>query len=667
VPEFSLPPVADPLRSGGLADSVYEKAVSDPDLAQLAIRRGPGDGDWHEVTTAAFRDHVLSLARGLLADGLQFGDRVAVMTGARYEWTLFAYALWSIGAQIVPLYPSSSPGQLRWVLSTSRACAIVVENEEDAMTLGSICGDLVGMRRIWQLDAGCVRQLTLVGRAVPDALVHQHRCTVTPRSTAAVVYTSGTTGRPRGCVLTHSNLAAQCDTIIAGWGGLMARPGEQPSLLGFLPVGHVYGLMVTVLCLRGGILLGHQRDLGARELLPALASFRPTCVFAVPYVYEQLYAGARMAAGEEGREEHFDQAMELAVRYAELAEARSLGRGPGPGPGMRARHARYDRQVYRKMRSALGGRVRNVVSGGSTISRELSLMLRGCGITVYSCYGLTETAGAITAQPPGRSRTGTVGRPLPGSAVRIADDDEVWVRGASVFARYEADPRATETALRGRWLATGDMGRLEDGYLTITGRKKDIITTSAGGSVAPLPLEARLRAHPLIAQALIVGENRPYVSALITLDPEAMEHWRRGRGQVRGSARDQGHPQGRGRGEGPVERLGGGRSGRERGKEGPEGRREKESPEGRRGHKGPDGRRGDSLAEELEREIGRAVAAINSAVSRTESIRAFRILAEGFTVDNGLLTPSLKPRRDAITRTYAAEISELYARQAGLG
>ncbi|GAB7033295.1 AMP-dependent synthetase/ligase [Streptomyces sp. NPDC021749] len=654
--DISVPALAAPLRTGGLADSVFDTAAHQPDFVQLARRDDRAPDGWREVTAREFRDEVMALARGLLADGIRPGARVALMSRTRYEWTLFSCALWAIGGELVPVYPTASAEQLRCILNGAQVTAIVVEHEAHAMTVAEACDARSRLRRLWQLDLDCLQRLTEEGTRVPEADVHRLRHAVTPGSTAAIVHTSGTTGRPRGCVITHANLAAECDTLYAGWGGLLAPPGERPSLLAFLPFAHVYGLVAQVACLRGGVKLAHQPDPSSEELLPALASFRPTFLFAVPHVFEKLCARARLAAERAGRRRTFDAAMTVAVRYAEAQAAQARGTGRGPDPFLRARHALYDRLVYSRIRDLLGGRVRTAVSGGSPLLRELGLLFAGIGITVYDGYGLTETSGAITAQPPGRVRFGTVGLPLPGSAVHLALDGEVWVRGPVVFAGYLDEEEGADTGdgvggdgavpggrhrrgagpgngrspgadrgpggghdpgsgLYDGWLPTGDLGHLDDdGYLVITGRKKDIIITSNGKSVAPLGLEQRLCAHPLISQCVVVGDNRPYVTALITLDPEALAQWRKLRG---------------------------------------------EPEEGGAGGGGADA--GPSPEEQLQAEVRRAVARANASVSRAESIRAFRVLPGEFSQQSGLVTPSMKLRRAAIVRAYAAEIDALYA------
>jgi long-chain acyl-CoA synthetase len=462
---------------------------------------------------------------------------------------------------------------------------------------------------VWQLDSGALDELARRGEHIPLTTVDSLRRIVLPDSTAAVAYTSGTSGRPLGCALSHRGLASPCDILLAGWGHTAAPPGEQPSVLAFLPFSHVYGLMIQGLCVRGGILMGHEPDLSQEALVTALASFRPTYLHAVPSVYEKIYKNFLRAAQQAGRGALFERAAQTARDFATAVERQRLGRGSGPGLDLRLQHAVFERTVYRKLRAALGGRVHRATSGGSPLHRDLSLFYEGIGIYVHDGYGLTETSGGLTMQPLGRERSGTVGQALPGTEIRVADDGEILVRGPSVFQGYVNDDGATRAALRGGWLATGDLGHLDgDGYLTITGRKKDVIITSSGKSVSPALLEQRLRMHPLVHQAVVVGDNRPCVGALITLDPDFLAHWRGGL-MLQGDAPSR------------------------------------------------EAREENALRDEL----GRAVAAANSAVSRSESIRVFRVLPQPFDQTNGLLTPSMKLRRDSIVQHYATEIDAMYA------
>ncbi|RDG36440.1 long-chain fatty acid--CoA ligase [Streptomyces corynorhini] len=591
---------------GGLADVVFDHARSDP--GRVALGRKDEEGHWHDVTSAGFRDEVLALAKGLLAHGVRFGDRVAIMSRTRYEWTLFDFALWSVGARPVPVYPTSSAEQVHWILHDAEVSACLVEHGDHAMTVGSVIDRLPRLDRLWQLDAGALEELFAAGAGLDDETVHRHRRAVTPDSVATVIYTSGTTGRPKGCVLTHSHFMFETDTVLAHWEPVFrGAPGDEASTLLFLPLSHVFGRMIEVAAIRGRVKLGHQPIMRASELLPDLAAFRPSFVLAVPYIFEKLYHAARRKAETEGRAAVFDKAVEVAVRYAEAVEQRVFGLGPGPSAGLRMRHRFFDKAVYGKVRAALGGRVGHAMSGGSAMDRRLGLFLAGAGVSVYEGYGLTESCAAATANPPGLARYGTVGQPIPGTSVRIAADGEVWLRGGQVFAGYLDDPGATRAVLRDGWLATGDLGALdEDGYLTITGRKKEILVTSGGKSVAPMALEERVRTHPLVAQCIVVGNDRPYIAALVTVDPEAVEHWLAIRGRPRLP---------------PVELV------RDR---------------------------------DLEQEIRRAVVAANTAVSQAESIRTFRILAHPFSEEDGLLTPSLKLKRRAIEEAYSVEVDALY-------
>ncbi|MFD9905500.1 AMP-dependent synthetase/ligase [Streptomyces sp. NPDC059063] len=606
--EFTNPPLASAPRVGGLADAVFDHALEDPVRVVLARKADEGDGGWRDVTSAEFRDEVLALAKGLLAQGVRFGDRVAIMCRTRYEWTLFDFALWTVGAQVVPVYPTSSAEQVFWMLHDAQVTAAMVEHEDHAMTIGSVVDRLPLLRRLWQLDGDAVRELMDAGRELDEEVVHRHRRAVTPDSVATVIYTSGTTGRPKGCVLTHANFMFEVDTMVERWEPVFhSKRGDEAATLLFLPLAHVFGRMVQVAAVRGRVKLGHQPSLSAAALLPDLAAFRPTFILAVPYIFEKVFNAARRKAEREGRAGAFDKAVEAAVKYADAMEAKAFGTGPGPSAALRMQHQVFDKLVYAKVREAMGGRVRHAMSGGSGMDRRLGLFFAGAGVTVFEGYGLTESTAAATANPPERTRYGTVGQAIPGTTVHIADDGEVWLRGGHVFQGYLNDKKATDAALHDGWLATGDLGALdEDGYLTITGRKKEILVTSGGKSVSPAQLEERVRDHPLVAQCLVVGNDRPYIAALVTLDAEAVEHWLAMRRKPPMTPADLVHD--------------------------------------------PD----------LETEVRRAVVAANTLVSQAESIRTFRILAHQFTEEHGLLTPSLKLKRKAIEQAYATEVEALY-------
>ncbi|MFI1472350.1 AMP-dependent synthetase/ligase [Streptomyces wuyuanensis] len=591
---------------GGLADAVFDHARTDP--GRVALGRKDDEGEWRDVTSAEFRDEVLALAKGLLAQGVRFGDRVAIMCRTRYEWTLFDFALWAVGAQSVPVYPTSSAEQVLWMLHDAEVSACMVEHEDHAMTIGSVIDRLPHLKRLWQLDKGAVDELVAAGAHIDDDVVHRHRRAVTPESTATVIYTSGTTGRPKGCVLTHANFMYETETLVGRWEPVFhSKPGDEAATLLFLPLAHVFGRMVEVAAILGRVKLGHQPVLQATALIADLASFRPTFILAVPYIFEKVFNAARRKAEAAGKAGPFDKAVDVAVRYAEAVEHRAFGLGPGPSASLRLQHQFFEKVVYTKVREAMGGRVRHAMSGGSAMDRRLGLFFAGAGVTVFEGFGLTESSAAATANPPERTKYGTVGQPIPGTTVHIAEDGEVWLHGPQLFSGYLNDPKATDAVLKDGWLATGDLGALdEDGYLTITGRKKEILVTSGGKSVSPIGLEERVRAHPLVAQCIVVGNDRPYIAALVTVDHEAVEHWlaMRNRPPMK-----------------PVDLV-----------------------------RDPD----------LEMEIRRAVVAANTLVSQAESIRTFRILAHPFSEEHGLLTPSLKLKRKAIETAYATEVDALY-------
>lgn len=597
---MSAPPV------GGLADVVFEHAEEDP--RHIALGRKDDSGHWRDVTAGAFRDEVLALAKGLLAQGIRFGDRVAIMSRTRYEWTLFDFALWTIGAQVVPVYPTSSAEQCMWMLYDAEVTAAVVEHEDHAMTIATVIDRLPHLRGLWQLDSGIVQDLYDAGAHLDDEIVHRHRKAVTPDSVATIIYTSGTTGRPKGCVISHGNFMWEADTVIERWEPVFhSKRGDEVATLLFLPLAHVFGRMVEVAAIRGRVRFGHQPQLNASALLPDLAAFRPTFILAVPYIFEKVFNAAQRKAEKDGKAGPFEKAVDVAVKYAEAVEAKAWGIGPGPSAGLRMQHQLFDKLVYAKVRAAMGGRIRNAMSGGSAMDRRLGLFFAGAGVQIYEGYGLTESTAAATANPPERTRYGTVGLPVPGVTVHIADDGEIWLHGENVFQAYLNNPKATDETLHDGWLGTGDLGSLdEDGYLTITGRKKEILVTSGGKSVSPGLLEERVRDHPLINQCIVVGNDRPYVAALITLDHEAVEHWLAMRNKPQMSPAALVHDA------------------------------------------------------DLETEVRRAVVAANTLVSQAESIRTFRILAQPFTEEHGLLTPSLKLKRKAIENAYGTEVEALY-------
>ncbi|MFG2436033.1 AMP-dependent synthetase/ligase [Streptomyces sp. NPDC048508] len=604
--EFTTPPLASAPPVGGLADVVFEYAQEDP--LRIALGRKDERGEWRDVTAAEFRDEVLALAKGLLAQGVRFGDRVAIMCRTRYEWTLFDFALWTVGAQVVPVYPTSSAEQVFWMLHDAQVSAVMVEHEDHAMTIATVVDRLPALQQLWQLDAGAVHELYEAGAHIDDDVVHRHRRAVTPESTATIIYTSGTTGRPKGCVLSHENFMFEADTVIERWEPVFhSKRGDEAATLLFLPLAHVFGRMVQVAAVRGRVKFGHQPQLNAAALLPDLAAFRPTFFLAVPYIFEKVFNAARRKAEKEGRSGPFEKAVDVAVRYADAVESKAWGIGPGPSASLRMQHQVFDKLVYSKVRAAMGGRVKHAMSGGSAMDRRLGLFFAGAGVVIYEGYGLTESTAAATANPPELTRFGTVGQAIPGTTVHIADDGEIWLHGGNVFQGYLNNDKATDATLHDGWLATGDLGSLdEDGYLTITGRKKEILVTSGGKSVSPGVLEERVRDHPLVAQCIVVGNDRPYIAALVTLDSEAVEHWLQMRGKPQLAA-------------------------------------------------------GDLVRDaDLETEVRRAVVAANTLVSQAESIRTFRILAHQFTEEHGLLTPSLKLKRKAIEKAYTTEVEALY-------
>ncbi|MEU1270249.1 AMP-dependent synthetase/ligase [Streptomyces sp. NPDC005799] len=608
VRETSVPPLVPPPTHGSLADLPFDNADAAPD-ARVLSRRAE-DGGWADVTAAEFARQVLGLAKGLISEGLVPGDRIAVMARTIYEWTLLDFAAWAAGLVTVPIYPTSSVFQTRWILQDSGAVALVTENAGQAAALGPELSQLPDLRHMWIVEKGHLDRLAELGQPVPDQEVGVRRGMLVPDTLATVIYTSGTTGRPKGCVLTHGNFLSEVDNAIELLYPIFKSKADNPSTLLFLPMSHVFGRMVAIACVRARVRLGHAPSLQAEDLLADLAAFRPTFLLVIPYMLEKVFNNARAKAESGGRVSVFDRAVNVAVRHAEATEARHAGTGSGPSTALKAARTFYDPLVYRRIRNAMGGRIRHIISGGSPLGRRLAAFYAGAGMEIYEGYGLTESTGAATVTPPLKSRLDTVGWPLPGTRVRIAADGEILLSGGQIFRGYW-DPHGGGVipSQTDGWFPTGDIGRLdEEGYLTITGRKKEILITAGGKNMAPAPLENWLRQHPLISQVMVVGDRRPYIAALITLDMDGLSHWRRMNGK---------HPV-------PPELL--------------------------------------ADDEELREVLQRAVDEANKLVSRPESIRRFAVLPRDFTEAEGHLTPSMKLRRDVVLRDFEAEVEGLYAR-----
>ncbi|MEU3334009.1 AMP-dependent synthetase/ligase [Streptomyces sp. NPDC002144] len=608
VRETSVPPLVPPPTHGSLADLPFDNADAAPD-ARVLSRRAE-DGGWADVTAAEFARQVLGLAKGLISEGLVPGDRIAVMARTIYEWTLLDFAAWAAGLVTVPVYPTSSVFQTRWILQDSGAVALVTENAGQAAALGPELNQLPDLRHMWIVEKGHLDRLAELGQPVPDQEVGVRRGMLVPDTLATVVYTSGTTGRPKGCVLTHGNFLSEVDNAIELLYPIFKSKADDPSTLLFLPMSHVFGRMVAIACVRARVRLGHAPSLQAEDLLADLAAFRPTFLLVIPYMLEKVFNNARAKAESGGRVSVFDRAVNVAVRHAEATEARHAGTGSGPSTALKAARTFYDPLVYRRIRNAMGGRIRHIISGGSPLGRRLAAFYAGAGMEIYEGYGLTESTGAATVTPPLKPRLDTVGWPLPGTRVRIAADGEILLSGGQIFRGYW-DPHGGGVipSQTDGWFPTGDIGRLdEEGYLTITGRKKEILITAGGKNMAPAPLENWLRQHPLISQVMVVGDRRPYIAALITLDMDGLSHWRRMNGK---------HPV-------PPELL--------------------------------------VDDEELREILQRAVDEANKLVSRPESIRRFAVLPRDFTEAEGHLTPSMKLRREVVLRDFEAEVEGLYAR-----
>jgi len=597
VREINVPALVTADPAANLTELVSRAAAEAPDAVLFSRPAAAGGGGWEDVTSTAFLAEVTRLAKGLVAAGVEPGDRVALMSKTRYEWTLTDFAIWFAGAVTVPVYETSSAEQVSWILSDSSAVAVVTETSAHSATVEQVRGDLPALASVWSIDAGALDQLAGGGAGVADEEIDRRRATLRGDSVATLIYTSGTTGRPKGCELTHANFRELALNAVAYLSEVVCVDGASTLL--FLPLAHVFARFVQVLCVAARARMGHSPDV--KNLIDDLGEFRPTFVLAVPRVFEKIYNSAEATAGAGGRGRVFRAAVETAIAWSTAQEK------GGPGLALRARHVLFDRLVYGKLRDRLGGRIQYAVSGGAPLGPRLGHFFRGAGIVVLEGWGLTETTAPAAVNTPSQIRIGTVGRPLPGVAVRVGDDGELLVRGVNVLKGYFNNPEATAEALEDGWFHTGDLGEIDEaGFVRITGRKKEIIVTAGGKNVAPTILEDRLRAHVLVSQSMVVGDQRPFIGALVTLDAEMLPSWLSNNGKpaldVAAAAQD------------------------------------------------PD----------VHAEIQKAVDTANLAVSKAESIRKFLVLDTDFTEAGGHLTPKLSLKRAVVLKEFASQVESLY-------
>ena len=599
--EYTVPETVAVSEEENLTDMVWANAERFGSVVSFQRRV---DGTWVDLTARDFAEQVAAVAKGLIAAGVQVGDRVALMSKTRFEWTLLDFAIWSAGAIVVPIYETSSAEQVEWIVSNSAASAVIVETAAHRSAVDGVVDRMPEVRHVWQIDGpagpdapGIVDELAALGAEVSDADLSYRRHAARADDVATIVYTSGTTGRPKGCELTHRNFLAE----IRGAGVAfpqLTTPGN--SLLLFLPLAHVLARVIALVAVYNRLTVGHTADV--KNLVGDLGTFRPTFVVAVPRVFEKVYNTAKQTAHSTGKGKIFDAAEATAVAYSEALDS------GGASIGLRLKHALFDRLVYTRLKAALGGRCIAAVSGGAPLGERLAHFFRGIGVPVLEGYGLTETSAAACVNTEAHFRVGTVGRPLAGTSVRIAEDSEILIKGDVVFTGYWDNEAATKEALEDGWFHTGDLGQLDsEGFLKITGRKKEIIVTAGGKNVSPAVLEDRLRAHPLISQVMVVGDKRPFIGALVTIDEEFFPTWKAQ-------------------------------------------------------HDLPAPATVGELARHpvLVAEVQQAIDEANQAVSKAEAIKKFRILPVDFTEEGGEMTPSLKLRRAVVAKTYAGDIEAIY-------
>ena len=592
--EITIPSIIPTAVAGNLTNLIAERAWFEPE--RVVVSRPLGDG-WQAVTAKEYEAEIRSVAKGLIASGISIGDRVAIMAKTRYEWTVLDFAIWYAGAVPVPIYETSSAEQVDWILSDSSAVAVIVETPALVELVKPVMP--AGCKNIWNITDNALATLITAGKSISDDEISKRREALKPETLATLIYTSGTTGKPKGVHLTHGNFLSECGNVVNGASDLFLKPGGSTLL--FLPVAHVFGRMVQIGAITAGLHLAHCSDI--TKLPTDLGSFKPTFVLAVPRIFEKIFNGAESKAEAAGKGKIFHKAVEVAVAYSIAMD------GKGISPILKVQHALFDKLVYSKIRAGLGGRVEAAISGGAPLGERLGHFYRGAGIRVLEGYGLTETTAGATLNLSWAHKVGSVGKPIPGTTIKIADDGEVLIKGPIVMKGYwQNDAANAEVFTNDNYFKSGDLGKLdEEGYLYITGRKKELIVTAGGKNVAPAVLEDRLRANPLISQCMVVGDNKPFIAALVTLDPDAIKPWALANKKEGASIADL--------------------------------------------TKDPT----------LLAVIQTAVDEANKAVSRAESIRKFTVLPVDFTIAGGQLTAKLSVKRHVVAQQFAREIDELFA------
>ena len=593
--EIPLEVVSDPKTN--ITDLFIERVKKDPKLPLMSKQVEPGV--WVDVTAEEYLAEVRALAKGFIASGIEVGQRVGIMSHTRYEWALCDFALWFAGAVSVPIYESSAPSQIEWILGDSGAVAGIFETEELLGLFKTVKKSLPDVKKTWTFDKSDLSDLVDLGTKISDDVLEARRTSAGLQDLATIIYTSGTTGQPKGCELLHQgfvDLSRNAQAVLPE----VVCPGGSTIL--FLPMAHVFARFVSVLCIAGGVQVGHQPD--AKSVAPAMQSFHPTFLLAVPRVFEKVYNSAEQRAEAGGKGKIFHAAAETAIAWSMALDTKK-----GPSFGLNLKHKVFDALVYKKLRAAMGGRVKYAISGGGPLGARLGHFYRAIGLIVLEGYGLTETTAPVTIGRPNNVKIGKVGFPLPGCGVKIADDGEIWLRGTNVLKGYWNNKQATKSTFEGDWFKTGDIGALdEDGFLAITGRKKELIITAGGKNVAPALLEDPLRANPLISQAVVIGDAKPFVSVLISLDEEMLPIWLENSGI-----------------------------------------KEKLTVE-----------QAISNSAVLT-EVSKAIEGVNSHFSTAESIRKFALLPQDLTEKSGHLTPSLKIKRSVVVDDYSQLIDDIYA------